>query len=244
MSHRPLFMSHRPLIAITAVPRIVPTGFGRRDADTAERGLVEGVVASGATPIVLPVIAPELAASQLRGVDGLVLSGGQDLDAVQFGAAPHPASTWIDPARDRHEVALWQAARSAGLPVLGICRGVQLAAAVSGGRVIPHIDGHDAGERFAEVRHQVTPTRDSELARALGTRPLSVNTIHHQAVCDAPEGWTIAARAADGTIEALELIDDGSWFLGVQWHPELMRDEPAGQAVFDLLAARLDAANA
>lgn len=230
-------MNRRPLIAVTAVPRVVPTGFGRRDADTAERGLVDGVTDSGATPLVLPVIAPELAASQLRGIDGLVLSGGQDLDARQFGAEPHPASTWTDPARDRHEVALWHAAREAHLPVLGICRGLQLAAAVNGGRLVPHIEGHDAGERFARIRHEVIVSPESELARALGTGALSVNTIHHQAVGDAPDGWTVAARAVDGTIEALESTD-GGWFLGVQWHPELMRDEPGGQAVLDLLAAR------
>jgi putative glutamine amidotransferase len=229
----------RPRIAVTAIPRVVPTAYGRRDADTVERNLVRGVVDAGGVPLVLPVTPPALAAGQLGGVDALILSGGQDLDAELFGGTRHPASTWLDPDRDRHEVALFHAARASEIPVLGICRGLQLAAAATGGRLAPHIEGHDAGERYREVRHPVRLDGPSALRSALGdvdVDELVVNTIHHQAVDAAPAAWRVVARADDGTIEATEATD-GAWLLGVQWHPELILDEPAGQALFDALAA-------
>ncbi|UGS35998.1 gamma-glutamyl-gamma-aminobutyrate hydrolase family protein [Capillimicrobium parvum] len=225
-----------PRIAITAVPRIVPTAYGRRDADTAERGMVHGVVAAGGTPIILPVVAEQLAAAQLSGVDGLVLSGGQDLDATLFGAEPHPSSTWLDAARDRHEIALWKAARAAGIPVLGICRGLQLAVCVEGGDLEPHLDGHNAGEAFHDVRHRVRVTPGSRLAAILGSGEAAVNTLHHQAVRRLPAGWRPVAVADDGLVEGAE-PEQGPWFVGIQWHPELMLDQPAGQAMFDGLVA-------
>jgi putative glutamine amidotransferase len=225
----------RPRVGITAVPRTVPTAFGRRDADTAERGLIYGVLAAGGAPVVLPVVPPDVAQAQLDGLDGLILSGGQDLDAEVLGGIRHPASTWLDADRDRHEFALWHAADAANVPVLGICRGLQLAAAASGGVLAPHIEEHDASERYAEVRHPVHVEPGSRLEHALADdRTLAVNTIHHQAVSEPPAGWRVIGRASDGTIEAVESTA-GAWFLGVQWHPELMLDEPAGQPVFDAL---------
>lgn len=230
-------MPDAPRIAVTAIPRVVPTAYGRRDADTVERGLVRGVVDAGGVPLVIPVVPAALAASQLGGIDALILSGGQDLDAELFGGTRHPASTWLDPDRDRHEVALFHAARASAIPILGICRGLQLAAAATGGRLAPHIEGHDAGERYGELRHPVRLDGPSALRSALGdVDELVVNTIHHQAVDAAPEAWRVVARADDGTIEATEATD-GGWLLGVQWHPELILDEPAGQPVFDALVA-------
>lgn len=226
----------RPRVGITAVPRQVPTAYGHRDADTAERGLVEGVVRAGGVPLLLPVVAAELAAPQLAGLDAIVFSGGQDIDIAAFGGERHPASTWLDPARDRHEVALWRAARAAEIPILAICRGLQLSCLLEGGELIAHLDGHDAGDRHAEVRHPAT-VAPGLLRDAVGTDTLSVNTIHHQAVATPPPDWTVVARSEDDVIEALE-ADDGPWFLGVQWHPELMLDDPtAGQPVFDAVVA-------
>jgi putative glutamine amidotransferase len=224
-----------PRIALTTLPRVVPTADGRRDADKAERGMIDGVLRAGGVPVILPIVPADLAAAQLEGADGLVLAGGQDLDAGLFGGQRHPSSTWVDPERDRHELGLWRAARRAGIPALGVCRGLQLAAAAEGGAIEPHVTGHDAGERFADVRHRVEVVPGSRLGDALGaSTELQVNTIHHQVVCGLPPAWRLVAQADDGTVEAAESTD-GGWFLGVQWHPELMLEEPAGQPVFDAL---------
>ena len=218
------------------MPRVVPTAFGHRDADTAERGLIDGIVRAGGVPLLLPVVAAELVGGQLAGLDGLVFSGGQDIDIVEFGGERHPASTWLDPARDRHEAALWHAARAAEVPVLAICRGLQLSCLLEGGELIPHLDGHDAGERYAEIRH-AAKVEPGLLREATGRADLTVNTIHHQAVRTPPPGWRVTARSDDGVIEAVE-ADGGGWYLGVQWHPELMLDDPiVGQPLFDAVVA-------
>jgi putative glutamine amidotransferase len=186
---------------------------------------------------VLPVVEAGAAAAQLRRLDGLVLSGGQDLDAELRGRARHPASTWLDPDRDRHEGALLRRAVDRGLPVLGICRGMQLVADALGGALCHHLDGHDSGSGDAAAGHTVAVAPGSALAAAVGAESIRVNTIHHQAVERLPDGLRVVARAGDGTLEAAEGRAGGSWFLGVQWHPELMLGMPGGQDVFDALVA-------
>lgn len=230
----------RPLIAITAIPRLVQTGYGEDRADTVAQSVTGAVARAGGVPIVLPVVDPALAARQVATIDGLVLSGGQDLDATLRGEQPHPRSTWVDPDRDRHELALLTATLERDLPILGVCRGMQLVVASRGGELAAHIDDHDAGVRDADAGHSVTVAAGSQLAEAVGPDPeLQVNTIHHQAVGRLPDGLRVSATAADGTVEAIEGTIGRSWFLGVQWHPELMLDERGGQPVFDALVAQI-----
>ena len=223
-------MDHRPVIAITPVPRDVDTGYGRDRADTVARGFGDAVVAAGGLPLSLPQVAAELAPAQLEHVDGLVLSGGQDIDL--------PGTTgedrWIDAARDRHEFALWEAARARNLPVLGVCRGLQLVNVALGGTLIGHVEGHDAADRHAEELQEVEVEAGTLLAGILGAGPCLVNTIHHQALGELGDGMRVSARSADGTIEAGEL-DGAQWFVGVQWHPELLPGRPSGDALFGAL---------
>jgi putative glutamine amidotransferase len=231
--------STSPLVGITAVPRDVTTGYGPDRADTASRGMVAGVLRAGGVPVVLPVIDDAVAPRQIRGLDALVFSGGQDLDAEIRGRARHPASTWIDTARDRHEGAILQAALANGTPILGICRGLQLVVDALGGRLHDHIDGHDSGSGDVRAGHPLAVSAGSGLARTLvGPDRTWVNSIHHQAVETLPDGLVCVARAPDGTLEAAEGHVGRSWFLGVQWHPELMLDQPGGQEVFDALVAQ------
>jgi putative glutamine amidotransferase len=220
----------RPVIAITPVPRDVDTGYGGDRADTVARGFGDAVVAAGGLPISLPQVPPGLAAEQLAGVDGLVLSGGQDIDLP--GAEGD--DRWVDAARDRHEFALWEAARVAGIPVLGVCRGLQLANVALGGSLITHVEGHDAAGRHADELQQVEVEEGTLLAGILGAGPCLVNTIHHQALGELGEGMRVSARGADGMVEAAELAGD-PWFVGVQWHPELLSGRPAGDALFAAL---------
>ncbi len=223
----------RPLIGITAVPRDIQTGYGPDRGDTAVKGMTSAVERAGGVPLLLPITEPGLAEAQLAALDGLVLSGGQDIDL--------PGSTnderWIDPPRDLHEFALWRAARQVGLPILGICRGLQLANIMSGGTLIQMVDGHDAGARHASELHSVRVEPSSKLAAILGSDCVNVNTVHHQALDVLGDGIVASAWSGDGLTEAAE-IDRGGWFVGVQWHPELMAGVPAGDALFEELVLR------
>jgi putative glutamine amidotransferase len=234
-----------PVIGVSSVPREVPTGYGTDWADTTAVGLTAGVMRAGGVPVVLPVVAAELSPAQLRGLDGLVLSGGQDLDLPLPPGAP-AEGRWIHPARDEHEFALWAAARELGLPVLGVCRGMQLVNVALGGELVRHVDGHDRAAAHRERLHPVRVDGDSRLAAALGADRADVNTIHHQALGALGNGLRATAWADDGVVEAAEGTPGDGWFVGVQWHPELMLDLPGGQPLFDALvreaASRLAAA--
>lgn len=228
-------MSHprRPVIAITPVPRDVSTGYGGDRADTVARGFGDAVVAAAGLPLSLPQVPAELAAAQLAGVDGLILSGGQDIDMP--GAAGE--GRWIDAARDRHEFALWEAARARGLPVLGVCRGLQLVNVALGGTLVDDVEGHNAADRYADVLHEVEVEEGTLLSGILGAGRCVVNTIHHQAIGELGDGMRVSARSSDGSVEAGEL-EGGQWFVGVQWHPELLPGRPAGDALFAALVGQ------
>ena len=237
----------KPVIAISAVPRSLDTGYGEDLGDTVAAGLVEGVLEAGGVPVMLPVVGPDEARLQLVGTDGLILAGGQDmaLDLSPEEMAVQPGPRWIDPARDRHELALWQETKRLKMPVLAICRGAQLINHAEGGPLIAHIDGHDAGERHKEEPHSLQIKDGTELARILGSGDLQVNTIHHQAAAEPAASLAVNAFSPDGIIEGLERKPkaEGNWLLAVQWHPELMLDSPAGQPLFNALVEQAQSRN-
>jgi putative glutamine amidotransferase len=223
-----------PLIGITAIPRPVQTMYGPADAHTCTDALVASVSATGGVPVLLPVVPLGQAALQLRGLDGLVRAGGQDVDPASYGRAPAAEGAWVHRGRDEHELALLAAARAAGLPVLGVCRGLQLANVAYGGDLVEHVDGHDAGARFALDLHPVHVEAGTLLARATGGGELAVNSLHHQVVGALAAGLRASATAADGVPEAAEAVD-GPWLVAVQWHPELMGPVPGGHDLFAAL---------
>jgi putative glutamine amidotransferase len=235
--------SQLPLVALTGPSRRAgatwPAAVRDEPVDLFFSAYARAVAAAGGLPVLVPRAAPpeELTAR----VDAVVLAGGEDLDPQGYDGVPHPEATGHDPERDAHELALLRWARRRGLPVLGICRGAQLIAVASGGRLVPHLEGplgqvHTAihvPARSAEApRHRIT-TNPGSLVRELMGPSSMVNSLHHQAVEAVGTGFRISARADDGTVEAIESTD-GS-VLGVQWHPELASD--AG-AVFAWLVAQ------
>ena len=227
-------VSRAPLIGISAVPREVPTGYGGDLADTVATGLIQGVEAAGGIPVVLPIVPAPHADRQIEHLDGIVLSGGQDLDLPPPDEAAIHGERWIHPERDAHEFALWKAACRRQLPVLGVCRGLQLVNVALGGDLHFHVDGHDSANQHAERPHDVEVAPGSRLEEAIGAARASVNSIHHQAVKDLGSGLAPCAWSADRMIEAAELGGE-HWFVGVQWHPELMLGTAAGQGLFDAL---------
>jgi len=214
-----------------------------------DRSLVQGVWRAGGTPLLLPVDLPDLRAAPVRarqllaGIDGLLLSGGEDLTAAASpaegqGHAPGPGDA-LHAARDRLELALLAEARQRGVPVLGVCRGLQLVCVASGGALwadlptqrpgpVPHRDG----ARYLTHRHPVTVQPGSLLASLVDGKRCPVSSAHHQGVRLPGAGLRVAAIADDGLVEALESVA-ASRVLAVQWHPEWLGEaEPAGGGLF------------
>ncbi|MFD9984256.1 gamma-glutamyl-gamma-aminobutyrate hydrolase family protein [Streptomyces massasporeus] len=176
---------------------------------------------AGGLAAMLPPDDTRYAAAAVARLDGLVIAGGPDVEPVRYGAEREPRTGPPAPERDAWELALIEAALAARVPLLGICRGMQLLNVTLGGTLVQHIDGH------AEVvgvfgGHAVKPVPGSLYAGVVPEETF-VPTYHHQAVDRLGEGLVPSAYAADGTVEAVEL-PSADWVLGVQWHPEMGED--------------------
>lgn len=194
---------------------------------------------AGGTAVLLPPGAAETAPDLLARLDALVISGGPDVNPALYGAQPHPKTRAVAPERDLWEAALLRAALAAGLPLLGICRGMQLLNVVCGGTLVQHLP--DAERHLPRAghygSHPIRPLPGTRLADLLPEAELDVPTSHHQAVDRLGEGLTVSALAEDGTIEAVE---GPGFVLGVQWHPEQGTDLRVMQALVE--AARVPVA--
>lgn len=190
--------------------------------------------AAGLAPIVVPPFAdPAVATSVIEAVDGLLLTGGEDVDPARYGASPHPALGPVNAERDATELALVEAARAGGTPVLAICRGIQLLNVALGGTLVqdlpserPSEVAHSADAARQRRTHRVVLVAGSRLARATGATTMAANSLHHQAIDRLAAPLRAAATAPDGVIEGVEGADDAWWVLGVQWHPEELTATP------------------
>jgi putative glutamine amidotransferase len=209
---------------------------------------VDSVVRAGGAPITLPCVADREAISAiLPRVDGVLLTGGGDILSLAYGEEPHPASKYQDPARDEMELVLTHQAMELGLPILGICRGVQLLNVAFGGSLIQDVPSQvpDALQHYAKglvplLLHNIEIEPESLLARVMGTTSMAVNSYHHQAVSRVGEGLRVNCRSRDGVIEGVE-VTDGRPILGVQFHPEECTAlYPRFQSLFDWLVREAD----
>ncbi|AUA10147.1 gamma-glutamyl-gamma-aminobutyrate hydrolase family protein [Streptomyces sp. SID8382] len=175
--------------------------------------------AGGLAAMLPPDEDPAAAAGVVSRLDGLVISGGPDVEPVRYGAEVDPRTGPPARERDAWELALIDAALASGTPLLGICRGHQLLNVALGGTLLQHLDGH-SGTPGVFDHHEVKPVPGTLLAGILPD-PVTVPTFHHQSVAQLGKGLTPSAHAADdGTVEAVELPDAEALVLGVQWHPE------------------------
>lgn len=205
----------RPLIGISVAQYTEYPGQYDLPGHGITQTYAQALFAVGAIPVLLPLIPP--AAGQLvERLDGLLLSGGEDLHPRFYGEVPHPKLGAVDSLRDEMEAVVYRAARSRGLPVLGICRGMQVINALEGGTLHQHIDGHSQGLPVDGLAHGVAFVGHGRLASHHAGR-LRVNSHHHQAVKDVAPGFTVVACSDDGHVEAMEQAD----VLCVQWHPEM-----------------------
>ncbi len=216
-----------PLIGLTTYREHAAWGVWRQRADVLPTQYAAAVESTGGVPVLLPPVAqPGSADVVVARLDGLVVSGGADVDPAQYGEQPHPRTAQWRADRDAWELALLDAAEAVGLPVLGVCRGMQVMAVHAGGSLdqhTPDLVGHEqhspGGDAYGPVAVRTVP--GTRVAALLGDR-LTVSCHHHQSVRSHP-GLVASATADDGTLEAFELPDD-RFRVGVQWHPETADD--------------------
>jgi putative glutamine amidotransferase len=188
---------------------------------------VDAVRAAGLVPLVVPPLSESELSGVVEAVHGIVLTGGEDVDPAEFGAARHPRTQDPHTERDKCELALTRIAREMRIPTLAICRGMQVVNVAFGGTLIQDIPS----ERPSDIRHDRSTERtmrvhdvriepESKLARAVGGSSITVNSSHHQAVDRVPTELRVTAHAPDGIIEGAEWAADDWWMLAVQWHPE------------------------
>jgi putative glutamine amidotransferase len=215
-----------PVIGICAVRERARWAFWDQTAHLVADTYVASVQRTGAVAVLLPVDA-RAPVELLDRIDALLLIGGADLDPDSYGADLDPRTESTYPERDAFEIVLLRAAIERGMPVLGICRGMQALNVALGGTLVQHIpevDGVSPHRRvvgtFDGTDHTVELEPGSLAAQAAGEELHTARCHHHQAVDELGEGLVVTGRAQDdGMIEAIEL-NDGAWVLGVQWHPE------------------------
>jgi putative glutamine amidotransferase len=217
-----------------SLPRIGISGVVRTwdgaDRTGVNAAYVRALLASGGVPLLLsPLMGASLAVRALDGVDGLILTGGEDMDPAWYGSQPSPLLSPPSRERDLFELALFAVARQRELPILGICRGIQLINVAMGGSLFQDLPT----ERPGQVEHRPDGARDSRSHRvrlqpgsraadALGGTAVTVNSSHHQAVKDVAPGLIASGWADDDLVEAVETPPGAPWLLAVQWHPEEM----------------------
>jgi putative glutamine amidotransferase len=223
----------RPLIAIPA--RFAATTSALRyAAEVNARALVEAVWRAGGEPAGIHPADGDTAA-RLSRFDGLLLPGGGDLAPHRYGAADTHDSVYdVDDLQDAFDLAAARHALRTGLPLLAVCRGLQVVNVALGGTLEQDMGGPEREHRH--VVHPVTLEPGSVVARATGADKADASCYHHQRAARLGTDLRVTARAADGTVEALELTGARGWFTAVQWHPEdTAHEDPAQQGLFDAL---------
>ncbi|WP_160725787.1 gamma-glutamyl-gamma-aminobutyrate hydrolase family protein [Bacillus sp. USDA818B3_A] len=187
------------------------------------------VAANGGIPIILPYINAEIALETLPLCDGIILSGGEDVDPKFFGEDPHPQLGPTTPERDLAEIAIAKYAIENNIPLLAICRGIQILNVALGGTLVQDIPSqvkepiqHTQIVNRSRDTHWVSIDKDSKLFEILGSEKVRVNSLHHQSIDRLGWDLRVVAEASDGIIEAVEYIYPSTFTLGVQWHPESM----------------------
>ena len=222
-----------PLIGITTYRNLNNGGY------YLPGGYVESVRKAGGVPVLLTSGETDIDRI-LQAVDGLVFTGGGDIDPAVYGSPAHPSIDRVDPVRDTFELELAKKVLDSTIPVLGICRGFQLLAVASGGDLIIHIPdeiGEEVKHKAANgksIKHFVQVEPQSRLAIITGSTKFEVESMHHQGVREISADWRVMAKSEDGIIEALE-HKKHPWMISVLWHPEMSLEDPNHQNIFRAL---------
>jgi putative glutamine amidotransferase len=216
----------RPVIGICAAIETARWAAWEVEVNLSPRTYSLSVQRAGGLALILPPddVVAETPDDLLDMIDGLILSGGSDIDPGSYGAQPHPETRGTRPERDRFEIALGTRALELDMPVLGVCRGMQMLNVIQGGTINQHVTDlvqndlhrHTPGV-FADHRVRLEP--ESLAARVVGAERTEVKSAHHQGIGELGEGVVASGYADDGQVEALEL-PDRTFAVGVLWHPE------------------------
>jgi putative glutamine amidotransferase len=230
----------RPLIGVNCEFDPGPDG-GRARLDGKHAAYVEAILRAGGVPLVLaPFGGPEAAAQAAARCDGILFTGGRDLHPSRYGEpVVHPKADLLPREKEEYDFSVARAARERGLPVLGVCGGMQLLNVASGGSLHQHLPEAFPSSGVEHGKNQTHPVRvetDSRLGGIVGAGPFEVVTSHHQAIRRCGEGLRPVARTDDGVIEAVEGTGRG-FVVGVLWHPERRPDAPETRTLFEALVA-------
>jgi len=238
----------RPIVGVTSQPKSTKGSSGDLDSHVIGHTYTDAVLRAGGIPVVLSPVPSGDVAVLVKRLDGLVLTGGGDVEPGRYGEEPHESIRRTDSARDEFEIALVLEARERRLPTLAICRGLQITNVALGGTLIQDIpstigsiDHTIIGHAVFDGHQPVTVESNSLIAKAIGQTGLMVNSIHHQAVKDLAPGFRAVAWAGDGVIEGIEHEDEAWPLLAVQWHPEYL-SENSDEASHRLFEGFVDAA--
>jgi len=226
----------KPVIAIT-------TNFTKVELEKIPASTYAAAVeGAGGTAVLIPRDLPVIQYAAMRErYDGLLLTGGGDVDISHFNGEPNPAIGNPSPLRDKLELALARLAIESGWPLFGICRGIQVLNVALGGTLITDIpsqyktsiEHNTATEKGRQhLAHTVDIVEDSSLAHIVGSTHIEVNSFHHQAIKQLAARLVVTARSSDGLIEAVELPGISKPVIGVQWHPENLQEMPVHKALF------------
>ncbi|RZT07714.1 putative glutamine amidotransferase [Mycobacterium sp. BK558] len=229
----------RPLIGVSTAREVMPTAFGDIDCTKLTAAYTDAIYDAGGQPVIMPVVdnpPPGL----LDRMDGLVLSGGGDIDPVLYGETPDPTVYGIRRDRDSFEAALYRQASALKLPILAICRGMQLINVLRGGSLLQQVPGHWQENPASRPLHSIDVAAGSALAdAAAGDAVVEVNSYHHQAIGVLGQGLAVTATCGD-VIEAVEDLDAD--IVAVQWHPEHMTATSHQRTLFEHFVKRAAAA--
>ncbi len=229
-----------PVIGVTATLKEDANSVAERPLGSfvrADLDYVAGVAQAGGIPMILPPV-PGTAEGVAGNIDGLLLCGGSDLDPAYYGEKPIPELDVTLPVRDTFEMDLVEQALERGMPVFGICRGLQVLNVALGGTLYqdlpsqlhPDLIAHRQQIPKWQWTHEVEADGGSNIVKIMGSDNLRVNSYHHQAIKDLAEPLAAVAHASDGVIEAVEARDlSKRWIVGVQWHAEAMRDSEGAE---------------
>lgn len=215
----------KPIIGLTCS---IDNKVSRR-FNTVNYTYINAIIKAGGVPVIIPILEePSEIDKYINMIDGLILTGGEDVSSLVFGENPVREVTQTCYERDDMEFALFNEAYDKGIPMVGICRGLQLANIALGGDIyqdiysqVPDVLGHVSSYRVEYGHHLIDIKEDSILYDILGKETVAVNSLHHQSIRKLGKNLKISAKAQDGIVEAMESTND-KFFLGFQFHPEAM----------------------
>lgn len=237
----------KPIIGVSGTQLLNPgRGFEGALVAYTPQNYIDIVQGVGATPIMLPVGTAEDAKNMVELIDALILTGGHDVNPALYGEEPHRNLTGIFPKRDAFDFALYAAAIEKGIPVLGVCRGLQIINVYHGGSLYQDLPTQYGDELLLHVQkapfdipmHSISVQTESRLYEAVGANT-RVNTFHHQAIKQLGNDLKAVAHSVDGIVEAIESADPNIDMIALQWHPEIMATtDAANNRLFEDFVAR------